>query len=84
MNIWSAFIELVKQYALQSMAGLTGIRLWAAKLILNAVIKSLNKLGVLIDQKVKAEKKLKEYEDKLKNPNITPEERRDADKDFLT
>ncbi|RTL05258.1 hypothetical protein EKK58_08345 [Candidatus Dependentiae bacterium] len=83
MQIWGMFIELIKQYALKSMAGLTGLRLWVAKLILNAVIKSLNKLGVLIEQKIKAEKALKEYEDRLKNPELTEEERRDADKDFL-
>ena len=83
MQIWGMFIELIKQYALKSMAGLTGLRLWVAKLILNAVVKSLNKLGVLIEQKIKAEKALKEYEDKLKKPELTEEERRDADKEFL-
>ena len=82
-ELWDAFIEIVKQYALKSIAGLSTLQAWLAKIVLNAVIKWLKKVGYLIKEKKEAKDELKEYEDKLNDPNLTEEERRDADRDFL-
>lgn len=83
MNYWNAFVEIVKQYALQSMAQLTGFRLWVAKLVLNYVIKSLKAIGVKIEQDQKAKEELKKDDEALKNPNLTDDERRKIDRDFF-
>ena len=83
MNIWNAFIEIFKQYALQTISGFTGFRLWVAKLLLKFVISTLKSIGVMIDERIKAEQRLKEYEAIINNPATTPDERRDADRDFL-
>jgi hypothetical protein len=83
MEIFNAFIALVKQYALKSIVGLSGFRAWVAKLIIDQVVKLLIKIGVGVAQKEKAKKELKEYEQVINKPNLPVEERRDADKDFL-
>ena len=83
MNYWNAFVEIVKQYAIQSMAQLTGFRLWVAKLVLNYVIKSLKAIGVKIEQDQKAKEELKKDEAIINKPGITDEERRNADRNFF-
>lgn len=83
MNLWNAFVEIVKQYALQAMSGLTGFKLWVAKLLLKAFINILKSIGVKVEKRIKAEQRLKEYEAIISKPDITPEQRRDADRDFL-
>lgn len=83
MEIWNAFIELVKQYALQTVSGFRGFKLWAAKLVIKVIIGTLKKIGVMVDERIKAEKKLKDYEAIINNPATTPDQRRDADHDFL-
>lgn len=83
MNIYDAFIEIVKQYALQAIGGFRGFKLWVAKLVLNILIVTLKKIGVLVNERIKAERRLKEYEAIINNPETTPDERRDADRDFL-
>lgn len=83
MNLWNAFVEIVKQYALQAMSGLTGFKLWVAKLLLKAFINILKSIGVKVEERLKAEQRLKEYEAIINNPNTTPDERRDADRNFL-
>lgn len=81
--MYDAFIEYIKQYALQAISGLTGLRLWVAKLVVKLVINTLKKLGVAVNERIKAEQRLKEYEAIINNPATTPDERRDADRDFL-
>lgn len=83
MKIWNAFIELVKQYVLQSISGFRGFKLYVAKLVVKLVINTLKKLGVAVNERIKAEQKLKEYETIISKPDLTPDERRDADRDFL-
>ena len=83
MNIWNAFIEIFRQYALQAISGFRGFKLWVAKLLLKFVISTLKSIGVMIDERIKAEQRLKEYEAIINNPATTPEQRRDADRDFL-
>lgn len=83
MEVFNAFIALVKSYALKSIAGLSGFRAWVAKIIINQVVKILQKIGVKVAEQAKAKKELEEYENRIKNPNITPEERREADRNFL-
>lgn len=77
------FIDIVKQYAIQAMSGLTGFRLWVAKQVLKWFIDTLKVIGVKANERIKAEQKLKEYEDIINNPATTPDERRDADRNFL-
>lgn len=81
--MYDAFIEYIKQYALQAISGFTGLRLWVAKLVVKLVINTLKKLGVAVNERIKAEQRLKEYEAIINNPATTPDERRDADRDFL-
>jgi len=81
--MYDAFIEYIKQYALQAISGLTGLRLWVAKLVVKLVINTLKKLGVAVNERIKAEQRLKEYEAIISKPDLTPDERRDADRDFL-
>lgn len=81
--MYDAFIEFIKQYALQAISGLTGLRLWVAKLVVKLVIGTLKKLGVAVNERIKAEQRLKEYEDIINNPATTPDQRRDADHNFL-
>lgn len=81
--MYDAFIEILKQYALQAISGLTGFRLWVAKIVVKLVINTLKKLGVAVNERIKAEERLKEYEAIINNPSTTPEQRRDADRDFL-
>ncbi len=83
MNLYDAFIEIVRQYALQAISGLTGFRLWVAKLLLKAFIVTLKKLGVLVNERIKAEERLKKAEQIANDPKTTPEERRDSDRDFI-
>lgn len=65
------------------MSGLTGFKLWVAKLLLKAFINILKSIGVKVEERIKAEQRLKEYEAIISKPDITPEQRRDADRDFL-
>ena len=81
--MYDAFIEYIKQYALQAISGLTGLRLWVAKLAVKLVINTLKKLGVAVNERIKAEQRLKEYEAIINNPDTTPDQRRDVDRDFL-
>lgn len=81
--MYDAFIEYIKQYALQAISGLTGFKLWVAKLLLKAFINILKSIGVKVEERIKAEQRLKEYEAIINNPATTPDERRDADRDFL-
>lgn len=83
MEMYNAFIELVKAYALKSIAGLGGIKAWVAKLVLNFIIKTLKKIGIQVSENLKAKKELEEYEKKLNDPNASLEDRKEADKDFL-
>lgn len=83
MSLWNAFVEIARQYALQAMSGLTGFKLWVAKLLLKALINILKSIGVKVEERIKAEQRLKEYEAIINNPATTPDERRDADRDFL-
>lgn len=83
MNLFDAFIEIVKQYALQAISGFRGFKLWAAKLAVKLIIGALKKVGVLVNERIKAEQRLKEYEAIINNPETTPDQRRDADRNFL-
>ena len=81
--MYDAFIEILKQYALQAISGFRGFKLWVAKLVVKLVINILKELGVAVNERIKAEQRLKEYEAIINNPATTPDERRDADRDFL-
>lgn len=83
MTLYDAFIEIVKQYALQAISGFRGFKLWAAKLLVKFFISTLKKIGVMVNERIKAEQRLKEYEAVINNPDITPDQRRDADNNFL-
>ena len=83
MEMWNAFVEIVKQYALQAISGFRGFKLWVAKLAVKLIISTLKKIGVLVNERIKAEQRLKEYEAIINNPATTPDQRRDADRDFL-
>ena len=81
--MYDAFIEILKQYALQAISGFRGFKLWVAKLVVKLVINILKELGVAVNERIKAEQRLKEYEAIINNPATTPDERRDSDRDFL-
>ena len=81
--MYDAFIEILKQYALQAISGFRGFKLWVAKLVVKLVINILKELGVAVNERIKAEQRLKEYEAIINNPETTPDQRRDADRDFL-
>lgn len=81
--MYDAFIEIIKQYALQAISGFRGFKLWVAKLVVKLIINTLKELGVAVNERIKAEQRLKEYEAIINKPNLTPDERRDADRDFL-
>ena len=81
--MYDAFIEYIKQYALQAISGFRGLKLWAAKLVVKLVISTLKKLGVAVNERLKAEQRLKDYEAIINNPATTSDERRDADRDFI-
>ena len=81
--MYDAFIEIIKQYALQAISGFRGFKLWVAKLVVKLIINTLKELGVAVNERIKAEQRLKEYEAIINNPTTTPEQRRDADRDFL-
>lgn len=81
--MYDAFIEIIKQYALQAISGFRGFKLWVAKLVVKLIINTLKELGVAVNERIKAEQRLKEYEAIINNPETTPEQRRDADRDFL-
>lgn len=81
--MYDAFIEILKQYALQAISGFRGFKLWVAKLVVKLVINILKELGVAVNERIKAEQRLKEYEAIINNPATTPDERRDADRDFI-
>lgn len=81
--MYDAFIEIIKQYALQAISGFRGFKLWVAKLVVKLIINTLKELGVAVNERIKAEQRLKEYEAIINNPATTPDERRDADRDFL-
>ncbi|HQZ60246.1 MAG TPA: hypothetical protein PLQ39_11265 [Acinetobacter sp.] len=81
--MYDAFIEIIKQYALQAISGFRGFKLWVAKLVVKLIINTLKELGVAVNERIKAEQRLKEYEAIINKPNVTPDERRDADRDFL-
>lgn len=81
--MYDAFIEIIKQYALQAISGFRGFKLWVAKLVVKLIINTLKELGVAVNERIKAEQRLKEYEAIINNPATTPEQRRDADHNFL-
>lgn len=81
--MYDAFIEIIKQYALQAISGFRGFKLWVAKLVVKLIINTLKELGVAVNERIKAEQRLKEYEAIIDKPNLTPDDRRDADHDFL-
>lgn len=81
--MYDAFIEIIKQYALQAISGFRGFKLWVAKLVVKLIINTLKELGVAVNERIKAEQRLKEYEAIINNPATTPDERRDADRNFL-
>jgi hypothetical protein len=81
--MYDAFIEILKQYALQAISGFRGFKLWVAKLVVKLVINILKELGVAVNERIKAEQRLKEYEAIINNPETTPDQRRDADRNFL-
>ena len=81
--MYDAFIEIIKQYALQAISGFRGLKLWVAKLVVKLIINTLKELGVAVNERIKAEQRLKEYEAIINNPATTPDQRRDADRDFL-
>lgn len=81
--MYDAFIEIIKQYALQAISGFRGFKLWVAKLVVKLIINTLKELGVAVNERIKAEQRLKEYEAIINNPTTTPEQRRDADRDFI-
>jgi len=81
--MYDAFIEIIKQYALQAISGFRGFKLWVAKLVVKLIINTLKELGVAVNERIKAEQRLKEYEAIINKPNVTPDERRDADRNFL-
>ena len=81
--MYDAFIEIIKQYALQAISGFRGFKLWVAKLVVKLIINTLKELGVAVNERIKAEQRLKEYEAIINNPATTPDQRRDADRDFI-
>lgn len=81
--MFNAFMLVVKQYTLKGVAGLGGLKAWAAKLIVKYVMSLLEKLGRLLIEKAQAKKELKEYEKEIAKPDLTADERRKADGDFL-
>ncbi len=81
--MYDAFIEILKQYALQAISGFRGFKLWVAKLVVKLIINTLKELGVAVNERIKAEQRLKEYEAIINNPETTPDQRRDADRNFL-
>lgn len=83
MKAWDAFTIIAKQYALQAISGLTGFRLWVAKILVKQFEKFLKSIGVAIDEKQKAKDQLAKDDAIITNPNTTPDQRRDADRDFL-
>jgi hypothetical protein len=83
-ELFNTFIALVKSYALKTVMGLSGFRLWVAKLIINQAINLLKKIAVLAEQDVLTRERLAKYAEIITNPTTTPEERRKADNDFLS
>lgn len=83
MKAWDAFTIIAKQYALQAISGLTGFRLWVAKILVKQFEKLLKSIGVGIDERQKAKEQLAKDDAIINNPSTTPDQRRDADRDFL-
>lgn len=76
-------IDLFKRYALQTVAGLSGIRAWLAKLAIKYLVRALDKLNTYLEEKHKAKKELEDYDKVINNPNSTAQEVSDAADDFL-
>lgn len=69
--------------ALLPYLGVGGFWGFVAKYGIKIVANILAKLGVNWNEKLKAAKARKKYEKIIANPNLTEEERRDADRDFI-
>ena len=81
--MWKLAIAALRGYALTAIAGLSGVPALIAKIALKYFIKFLEKLAILVEQKVVAKKALENYDKVLQNPNSTADEIRDAASDFL-
>lgn len=77
-------IAAIKSYAMKSAAGLSGF--WAVLVegLISYVIKQFKKLWKKHEDKKQAQEKLKDYQEKLEKPDASIEERRSADRDFLS
>jgi hypothetical protein len=83
-KLFDAFIELVKTFAIQYLLKFKGLKGWIAKLIFNRFVVILKKISVRIGQDQAAKERLEKYEQIISNPNTTPEDRRQAERDFLS
>ena len=85
MEFKANLIKLLVQIgvALLPYLGVGGFWGIVAKFGIKIIAKSLAKLGVSWNEKLKAAKALKKYEEIINNPNTTPEERLNADRDFI-
>lgn len=78
-----AFIEFLKSQALKAIAGLSGIKAILAKLLLKFVLDNLEKIITYFKQKKIEFDELEKYKEIINNSNTTPEERNNANRDFL-
>lgn len=80
----TAFIAFLKQYALKASVGLAGWQQALLSFIADALIGVIKKLGIKYEQDKRADEALEKYKDKIADPAISDEERRRADRDFLS
>lgn len=83
-KLFDAFIGLLKTAALSGISKLGGFYGFIANIALNYTIKILKKVGVRIGENQDAAERLKKYEDRRNNPKTSPDDRRNAERDFLS
>lgn len=87
MNKWEALKLGLKAYAKELLKGLGGLRARLAIFIADAIIKVVVRVLQEIETRLREGKKAKEeldaYKNKINNPDATPEDIRDAGRDFI-
>lgn len=87
MNKWEALKLGLKAYAKELLKGLGGLRarlaIFIADAIIKVVVKTLQEFETKLREGKQAKEELDAYKNKINNPNATPEDIRDAGRDFI-
>lgn len=87
MNKWEALKLGLKAYAKELLKGLGGLRarlaIFIADVIIKVVVRVLQEFETKLREGKKAKEELDAYKNKINNPNATPEDIRDAGRDFI-